>query len=125
MDEEKDDFGRHYYIEEIFADFAEYQKYLVKALSLLKDQKKARNPTLEKLVPERLEIHFDKSIKAPRYYIPRFTGIIVLELPDKGYSPKKKAFMRQFRLDSHIGAIKINEISCAEQIAMRMKVMGK
>ena len=116
---------RKYHIEDIFEDYKEYEQYLLRALSLLKDQDKKRNPTLQKYVPERLEIRFNKSIKAPQYYMPRFEGVIVLELPDNNLSPKKKALIRQMRLDSHLGVIKTNEITCAESLAMRMKVLDQ
>jgi hypothetical protein len=117
--------GQQYYIEDIFDSYNEYQDYLLRALASLKVQAKNRKPSLHQFVPERLEISFVKKLKAPRYYMPRFTGVIVLEVPDNNLSPQKKAAIRQMRLDSHIGVVKINELQCADQLAMRNKILDK
>ena len=117
--------GRQYFLEEIFGDFEEYQQYLTKALSLFREQDKRRNPTLQKYVPEYLEIQFNKTIKSPRLYFPRYTGTVIVELPDNNIAPKKKAFIRSRSLERYAGIIKINEIACADEFAMRLKVMER
>lgn len=117
--------GRQFDIDEIFESFEDYQRYFTKALAVLKGGEKKRNPPFNKVFPEDLDVQFDKHIKAPRYRIPRFEGRIILMLPDRGLSPKKKALIRQMKLDAHIGVIKTNEMACADQIAMRMKVIEK
>lgn len=117
--------GRQYFLEEIFENFEEYKSYLIRALALFREQDKRRNPTLQKYVPEYLEIQFNKTIKAPRLYFPRYQGTLVVELPDANASPKRKAFIRAKSLERYAGIVKINEIACADEFAMRMKVMEK
>lgn len=122
-DELEKQLGKHIDIEDVFESYDEYQKYFLKALGILKGGEKKRNPAFNKVFPEELAIQFDKSIKAPRYRIPRFEGTIILVLPDNGLSPKKKAAIRNLKLDAHVGVIKVNEMACADQIAVRMKRM--
>jgi len=114
--------GRNYSIEDIFENFDDYEQYFVKALTRLKDGVKRRVVGIEKNVPERLRVTFSKSIKVPEYYIPRGEGVIILELPDRSLSPRKKAAIAEINRDAHIGVIQINERANADQIAMRMKI---
>jgi hypothetical protein len=117
--------GRQYFVEDVFEDFEEYKQYLCKALALFREQDKRRNPTLQKYVPEYLEIHFNKTIKAPRLYFPRYQGIIVVELPDSRIPPKKKEFLRAKALERYAGVVKVNELAVGDEFAMRMKIMER
>lgn len=115
--------GRQYVLEDVFDDFAEYQRYLCKALALFREQDRRRNPTLQKYVPEYLEVHFNKAIRAPRLYFPRYTGILVVELPDSDFPPKRKAALRERALGRYAGVVKINELAVGDEFAMRLKLM--
>lgn len=117
--------GRQYFLEEVFESFDEYQRYLIKALALFQDQQKKRNPSFKRYVPEFLEIEFESSIKAPRLYFPRYRGVIVVQLPANRLAPRKKAILRERMLQRFVAVVKINELSVADEIAMRMKVIEK
>lgn len=124
-DEKQAVIGRQYLIENVFSDFQEYQQYLVEALALFQDQIKKRNPTLKKYVPEFLEIEFVSTIRAPRLYIPRYTGSIVVQLPANGAAPRDRGAIRVRMLQRFASVLKTNEMAVAEEIAMRMKIMGR
>ncbi len=117
--------GRQYFLEEVFESFSEYQRYLIKALALFQDQQKKRNPSFKRYVPEFLEIEFESSIKAPRLYFPRYRGVIVVQLPANRLAPRKKAVLRERMLQRFVAVVKVNELSVADEIAMRMKVIEK
>lgn len=117
--------GRQYLIEDIFKDFDEYQRFLVEALAIFQDQLKKRHPSMKKYVPEFLEVEFVNSIRAPRLYFPRYKGVIVVQLPANGEAPRSRSSIRVRTLQRFAAVVKINELAVAEEIAMRMKVMGK
>ena len=115
--------GRQLLLEEVFEDFAEYQDYVCKALALFREQDRRRSPTLQKYVPEYLEVHFNATIKAPRLYFPRYQGVVVVELPDRKIAPKKKEFLRARTLQRYAGVVKVNELAVGDEFAMRRKIM--
>ena len=117
--------GRHYYIEEIFEDFCEYEEYLKKALSLFQNLQKKRSPSFKNYIPQYLEVEFNKSIKAPRLYFPRYEGVIVVQLPDPKFSPKKKGSIRERALMQYVSLVKTNELALGDEFAMRMKIFSK
>ena len=124
-EKEQNIIGRQYFIENIFSSFEEYQRYLIEALALFQDQIKKRNPSFKKYVPEYLEIEFVNSIRAPRLYFPRYKSTIVVQLPANGAAPRKRETIRTQMLQRFVAVVKINEIAVAEEIAMRMKILGK
>ncbi len=114
---------RIYQIEDVFESFQEYQRYFMKALALFQDMKKSRNPSMKMIVPEYLEIEF-APIKAPRLYFPRCKGVIVVQLPEAGLSPKQKGVVRPKKLMEYSPLVKINEHYQGDQFAMRMKILS-
>jgi hypothetical protein len=111
-----------YAIQDIFANFDEYQDFFQKALARLKDTERLREPSLQRIVPEVLEVHFSNSIKAPRLRFPRWENSIVVELPGSGLAPKAKGDMREKALRKYVSLVKVNEMACADEIAIRMKL---
>ena len=114
---------RPYLIEEMFESYDEYHAYLVRALALFRDKVKRRSPTFSKYVPDSIRVEFLKDIKAPQIQFPRYSGIIVIQLPDQKFSPKKKAALRERALQKYVSVVKRNEIATADEIAMRMKIL--
>ncbi len=126
MSQEKNtSIGRQYLIEDVFSSFDEYQRFLVEALALFQDQIKKRNPSMKKYVPEFLEIEFINSIRSPRLYFPRYKGVIVVQIPANGAAPRSRSAIRVRMLSRFASVVKINELAVADEIAMRMKVMGR
>lgn len=125
MKEPSESWGRQYVLEEIFEDFSEYQTYLLKALALCQEGVKRRSPTFSKYIPSKLAVEFDKSLKAPQFELPRYKGVILLQLPDQNLSPRKKAAQREEALKKYVSVVKRNELATADELAMRMRVLEK
>ena len=124
MGKERSDLGRKYYIEDIFDDCDDYFKYLLKAIALFNGSKDY-TPSLQKIIPDSFEVIFDDNVEYPKYTMPRFTGTILLLLPSKGIQASKREEIRQRHLNAHLAVIKTNEINCAENFAMRIKILDK
>lgn len=124
MENENGSWGRQYLLEDVFGgDFDVYLTYLLRALSLCQDGAKKRKLSLAKFVPTRIGVEFEKGLKAPQFDFPRFKGIMMVQLPDQGLSPRKKAVQREATLKKYSSLVKRNEIAMADEIAIRMRVL--
>ncbi len=110
-------------IDDFFESFSDYQEFFLKAIASFKDNQRTHIPSFNKVVPEYLEIRFSNTIKVPRIKIPRSEGSIIVELPGSGVSPKKKGEIRERSLLKWVALVKINEFACADEMAIRMKIL--
>ena len=115
---------RAFLIEQVFDSWEEYQAYYKEACKIHSEGKRRRG-VLKNIIRKYFEVEFKSSIKAPRYYYPENTDSIVLQIPTSGAKTRTRGEIRLRLLGEHQHVIGTTEMYMRDQIAMRLKVMGK
>ena len=114
-----------HHIKDIFPSYEDYKTFKLMALAEFQDMTKSRNPSLRRVIPERVKVTFTQKVKAIQVYFPRYTGFIVIEHPAGKLTIKQRSIIRHKYNILYGPLVKVNEDVMGDAWAIKMKILGK
>ncbi len=112
-------------MENIFKDQEEYLVWFTQALSVIRGKSK-KNNTIGSLIPEYIEIEFNKLIKAPRLYFPKHRfNTVVVQLPTSENALRAKGSIKEHKLPLYSSIKGRIEVAIADEFAIKFKLLSK
>lgn len=109
----------------IFENKEEYLTWFTEALSVIRG-KSRKNNTIGSLVPEYIEIDFNKSVKTPRLYFPKSRpNTVIIQLPISKNNPRTKGSLRAHKLPIYSSIKGRIEVAIADEFAIRFKLLSE
>jgi hypothetical protein len=115
-------------IDEIFENEEEYLFWFNNALSLIRGKicTNMKQSTIAHIIPEYIEIDFNKSIGSPRLFFPKTKlDTVVIQLPyNQKDSIKQRSALREHKLAIYSSIKSRIEIAIADEFAIKFKTLS-